>query len=73
MDPDPANTDYYEYYMFEPEHVKKMFTKALDAKANVVRIEQFVKVWMVGEVRPLTNDQIFLVKDLEVVIKCLNV
>ena len=48
IDPDPANTDTYEHYMFEPVHAKRLITKAIDKERNVLTLDSLTKVWMVS-------------------------
>lgn len=48
IDPDPANTDTYEYFMFEPVHAKRLITKALDKGGDVLTFDSLTEVWLVS-------------------------
>ena len=48
IDPDPANTDTYEHYMFEPVHAKRLITRAIDKERDSLTLDSLTKVWMVG-------------------------
>jgi len=48
IDPDPANTDTYEHYMFEPVHAKRLITRAIDKERDSLTLDSLTKVWMRG-------------------------
>ena len=54
IDPDPANTDTYEHFMFEPVHAKRLITKAINKQRNVLTSDSLVKVWLVSSIEYLS-------------------
>ena len=48
IDPDPANTDTYEHFMFEPVHARRLIQRAMDKQSNSLTLDSLTKVWMVS-------------------------
>ena len=47
IDPDPANTDIYEHWMFHPPEVKNIIEESIDKNRRVLTLQSLIKNWMV--------------------------